>query len=257
MQNKRDLLGLSTQLWWADGWPQSGAQRSIASGFQALDKQLPSGGWPCGALSELLSKQAGIGELRLLVPVLRQLTSQQKTVVLMSPPMLPYGPALACYGIDLQHLVIIKAKHLIDRLWAIEQCLRSNSLACILAWLPHTDLRPAIFRRLQLAAQQFEGPGFIFRPAAVQSQACAAPLRVLLSPGPQQSLGLRILKRRGPLHHDSLEIELPQSTQGLQLRALRLKAPAGEAPNASALQSGGASALAHRGASGQPLATSH
>ncbi|NBU00969.1 MAG: translesion DNA synthesis-associated protein ImuA [Betaproteobacteria bacterium] len=233
MQNKRDLLGLSTQLWWADGWPQSGAQRSIASGFQALDKQLPSGGWPCGALSELLSKQAGIGELRLLVPVLRQLTSQQKTVVLMSPPMLPYGPALACYGIDLQHLVIIKAKHLIDRLWAIEQCLRSNSLACILAWLPHTDLRPAIFRRLQLAAQQFEGPGFIL------------------------SLGLRILKRRGPLHHDSLEIELPQSTQGLQLRALRLKAPAGEAPNASALQSGGASALAHHGASGQPLATSH
>jgi len=221
MRSKQHLLGLSTQLWWADGWPQSGNQTSFASGFETLDQQLPGGGWPCGALSELLSKRLGIGELRLLVPVLRQLTSQQKTVMLMSPPMLPYGPALACYGIDLSYVILLKATHVADRLWAIEQCLRSNSLACILAWLPNTDLRPEIFRRLQLAAQQCEGPSFIFRPSEVQAQASAAPLRILLSPRPEQRLSLRILKRRGPWHADSLDIELPQSIQGLQLRSLR------------------------------------
>jgi len=154
MNKRQDLLGLSSELWWADGWPQSATQKTIGSGFEALDQELPAGGWPCGALSELLSKQIGIGELRLLIPVMRQLTLQQKTVMLMNPPMLPYGPALASHGVDMNHLILLKASDVFDRLWAIEQCLRSNSLGCILAWLPHTDLRPTVFRRLQLAAQQ-------------------------------------------------------------------------------------------------------
>jgi len=211
MNKRQDLLGLSSELWWADGWPQSATQKTIGSGFEALDQELPAGGWPCGALSELLSKQIGIGELRLLMPVMRQLTLQQKTVMLMNPPMLPYGPALASHGVDMNHLILLKASDVFDRLWAIEQCLRSNSLGCILAWLPHTDLRPTVFRRLQLAAQQFEGPSFVFRPMQVHTQACAAALRVLLLPRPQQRLGLRILKRRGPMHSEVLEIELPTS----------------------------------------------
>lgn len=210
MDSKQDLLGLSPQLWWADGWPQNAVQGSITSGFEALDQELPARGWPCGALSELLSNQTGIGELRLLVPVMRQLTSQQKTVMLMNPPMLPYGPTLASHGIDLKHLILLKAKHVPDRLWAVEQCLRSNSLGCILAWLPQSDLRPEVLRRLQLAAQQFEGPIFVFRPSMAQGQVSAAPLRVLLLPRPRQRLALRILKRRGPLHGDYLEIDLPQ-----------------------------------------------
>ena len=230
MGSKQHLLSLSNQLWWADGWPQSSAQNTVTSGFETLDQALPGGGWPCGALTELLSKQHGIGELRLLAPVLRQFTSQQKTVMLIDPPMLPYGPALVTYGIDLRYVILLKAKHVMDRLWAIEQCLRSNSLGSILAWLPHSDLRPEIFRRLQLAAQPCEGPSFIFRPSEVQSQASAAPLRILLLPRSQQRLGLRILKRRGPWHADSHDIELPQSMQGLQLRWLRSGAPAATDP---------------------------
>jgi hypothetical protein len=128
MKKRQDLLSLSSELWWADGWPQSATQKTIGSGFEALDQELPAGGWPCGALSELLSKQIGIGELRLLIPVMRQLTLQQKTVMLMNPPMLPYGPALASHGVDMNHLILLKASDVFDRLWAIEQCLRSNSL---------------------------------------------------------------------------------------------------------------------------------
>ena len=38
----------------------------IASGFHALDAALPGGGWPVGALTELLPAHEGIGELRVL-----------------------------------------------------------------------------------------------------------------------------------------------------------------------------------------------
>ena len=49
------------------------AQRTSASGFDALDAQLPGGGWPHGTLTELLLAQAGVGELRLLAPALAAL----------------------------------------------------------------------------------------------------------------------------------------------------------------------------------------
>ena len=37
---------------------------SIASGFSALDDELPGGGWPNGALTEVLMAQEGVGERR-------------------------------------------------------------------------------------------------------------------------------------------------------------------------------------------------
>ena len=66
------LADLHPSLWRAS---QIGgaAQRTTASGFDALDAQLPGGGWPHGTLTELLLAQAGVGELRLLAPALAAL----------------------------------------------------------------------------------------------------------------------------------------------------------------------------------------
>ena len=66
----------------------------IASGFAPLDAELPGGGWPCGALTELLPQHEGIGELRILGPALAQLAAQGKFIAWIAPPYLPYAPAL-------------------------------------------------------------------------------------------------------------------------------------------------------------------
>ena len=60
---------LHPALWRAN---QLGGARAVVSpsGFALLDAQLPGGGWPHGALTELLLAQPGIGELRLLAPAL-------------------------------------------------------------------------------------------------------------------------------------------------------------------------------------------
>ena len=55
---------------WRASQVGGGAQAVSPSGFAALDALLPGGGWPHGALTELLLPQPGIGELRLLAPVL-------------------------------------------------------------------------------------------------------------------------------------------------------------------------------------------
>ena len=44
--------------------------QTVASGFAALDAELPGGGWPRRVLSELLLPHPGVGEIRLLAPAL-------------------------------------------------------------------------------------------------------------------------------------------------------------------------------------------
>ena len=79
---------LPASVWRADTLG-AGVSPGLPSGFGPLDAQLPGGGWPAGTLTELITRDAGVGELRLLVPLLRRLTAERRTVVLLAPPHLP------------------------------------------------------------------------------------------------------------------------------------------------------------------------
>ncbi|HQY28813.1 MAG TPA: translesion DNA synthesis-associated protein ImuA [Burkholderiaceae bacterium] len=192
---------------------------ALSSGFPAIDVELPGAGWPIGMLTELIGRESGIGELRLLVPLLRQLTREHRFVVLLAPPHLPYAPALASHGIDLDYLLIVQAPNAADRLWAVEQTLKSTAFGALLAWLPQDRTRPEHLRRMQAAAQPATGPVFLFRQLAAQFEASPAPLRLLLLPRPDQRLSVQILKRRGPVMTDPILIDLPQPVSAIRLRA--------------------------------------
>ena len=213
------------QLWRAD---QLGHATVAAhpSRFPELDNQLPGGGWPLGMVTELIARNPGVGELRLLIPMLRQLTLERKVVIMLAPPLIPYAPALAGFGIDLNYLIIIQAPNAADRLWAVEQTLKSTSFGALLAWLPQDRTRPEHLRRMQLAAQSSRGPVFLFRELAAQFDSSPAPLRLLLLPRPEQRLAVQLLKRRGPLLADPILIQLPQPPLALRLR-MGQPAPAG------------------------------
>jgi protein ImuA len=58
---------------------------TMATGFAALNKELPDAGWPRSALVELLVQQHGIGEMQLLKPVLSKLSSKQR--IALVPPI--------------------------------------------------------------------------------------------------------------------------------------------------------------------------
>src|SRR5690606_20757761 len=192
---------------------------ALSSGFPAIDVEPPGAGWPVGMLNELIGRESGIGELRLLVPLLRQLTREHRFVVLLAPPHLPYAPALASHGIDLDYLLIVQAPNAADRLWAVEQTLKSTAFGALLAWLPQDRTRPEHLRRMQAAAQPATGPVFLFRQLAAQFEASPAPLRLLLLPRPDQRLSVQILKRRGPVMTDPILIDLPQPVSAIRLRA--------------------------------------
>ena len=198
------------------------------SGFARLDAELPGAGWPVGMLTELIARHTGIGEMRLLVPTIRELTRAGKVVILLAPPLIPYAPALASFGIDLDYLIIIQAANAADRLWAVEQTLKSASFGALLAWLPQQRTRGEHLRRMQLAAQTANGPVFLFRDLEAQFNTSPAPLRLLLLPRPNEQLSVQILKRRGPVMAMPMLLDLPRPTAAIQLRPRAAKPDTGE-----------------------------
>lgn len=192
---------------------------ALASGFADLDRQLPGGGWPAQALTELLLPHAGVGELRLLAPVLAAQQSRQRCVVWFDPPATPCAWALGALGIRASELVVVRSKTVLkgparkllpasDILWALEQTLKSGHAGAVVAWLP-TRLPADALRRLQLAAQAHDGPAFVLRDAQERARPSPAPLRLLLASAGPDRLSLQLLKRRGPPLLQPLTLLLP------------------------------------------------
>lgn len=170
----------------------------VSSGFAGLDAELPGGGWPCQALSEVLSPQQSVLEWRLIGPTLRNVVGRGGNVAVVGPPKTPHLPGLHHTGIDERHFVWVQADAPAERLWCTEQLVKSGSCGALVAWLPQA--RPEQIRRLQVCAHACDGPTFLFRPAAAQHESSAAPLRVLATFGVDWEIRVHVVKRRGPAH---------------------------------------------------------
>ena len=176
------------------------------SGFDTLDRCLPGGGWPQGALSELFVPVAGIGELSLLMPACARLTRTGRWVIFIAPPHIPYAPALAAAGLDLTRLLLVRAESSKEKLWALEQTLKSAHCGAALAWPDRIDDRSQ--RRLQLACEQGGTSGFLFMRAQATANASTAALRLALAPAADGQLDIRVLKRRGGTLNRTLRIDV-------------------------------------------------
>lgn len=166
----------------------------ISTGFEALDAELPGGGWPAGVLTELLPENIGIGEVRALGPALASLSRRQLWVLWIAPPFLPYAPALEAAGIDLAHVLIVRTKSPQESLWAFEQALQSGACGAVLGWPEKPTF--AQLRRLQIAAEGSSALAFLFRPPQAARESSPAALRLHLQ-SLQGELAVRLLKRRG------------------------------------------------------------
>jgi cell division inhibitor SulA len=210
---------------------------TIATGFEALDAELAGHGWPRDGLTELLGDVRGVGELRLLLPALARLSQRRaRWIAWIAPPWVPYAPALAAAGVDVDRVLLVHPKTHQDQLWATEQALRSGTCSAVLSWPDPRHLRHADLRRLQLAAREGDAWGVLFRPAAAAETASPAELRVALDPadGDPERLALRLLKRRGGWPTEAVEVRLQDTLtrrlagaeQASALRQLALWRPA-------------------------------
>lgn len=195
---------LAQSVWRADQMA-SFRNLTVPTGFARLDAELPGGGWPKSALTELLVQQAGIGEISLLRPALAAL-SRSRRIAFVEPPHIPHIAAWTSWGMDTEKVLMVKTGRTSDSLWAAEQILRNGSCGALLFWQP--QVRTEALRRLQLASQASETMFWLLRPLSAQDNASPAPLRLALTPS-AGGINVHVVKRRGPQHEQAVYVALP------------------------------------------------
>lgn len=187
---------------WCAGELDGSSLPALDTAYAALNAVLPGGGWPQGALIEVLQSQAGQHEWGLVAAALAglQAAAPNSLLVLTGAPCQPFGPALGARDIDMRRLLCVQSVRGDGPalLWATREALQCADVAAVLAWLP--DARSAHLRRLQIAAHAYNKLLFVFRPLRAQQESSPAPLRLLLEGVDKEGGNLRVhvLKRRGP-----------------------------------------------------------
>jgi protein ImuA len=200
------------------------APQTLSTGFTALDCELPGGGWPRSKLTEILCDHVGVGELSLLLPAHKEDTSAQtlgemiwilpthNTASSRAPPVplcIPYAPALAQRGINLDRLTLVDTTSAADALWAAEQSLMSGCARIVVMWLTQHPNDLAL-RRLSLAARQSDGACILMRPLDAEKRPSPAELRIALRPLAYGAIDLTFIKRRALAQSKSIQLR-PQT----------------------------------------------
>ena len=182
-----------------------------STGFAALDQLLPGGGWPVSGLVEIVGRHKAIGELQLLMPLLRQRSQQPQSLLWITPPYTLHGPALANSGVNIRNSFVIPSQTRCNNaLWSIEKALQSSECGMVLAWQNWLSAR--VIRRLQLAATEGNTLGILLHqrpvahsPASLQLEINALPIA---ADGSRQ-LAIRLLKAKGSHRQGEIRLRLP------------------------------------------------
>lgn len=81
---------------------------TVGTGYDGLDLVLPGGGWPCGAMTEVLQPQPSQHEWGLVAPALGvlQASSSNGLLVLVGAPYCPIGPTASARQIIMLRLLL-------------------------------------------------------------------------------------------------------------------------------------------------------
>ena len=180
------------QIWRGNETPVNADQPLLATGYPELDNCL-NGGWPPGHLIELLTDKQACGELSLLLPLLSQVSRNNGLILWVDPPMSPYSLALAQAGVRLKDHRIIHTHSMDERLWVMEQALKSGCVSVLLGWID--QVQEKLLRRLQLAVQKGQGLAFIMRSSRYAEHASPASFRLQLKQV-EQGVKVDLVKRR-------------------------------------------------------------
>ncbi len=160
----------------------------VSSGFTAIDRLLPEGGYSRGVLVQWLTG-GGVGADYLSLVLARQACENGGALVVVDPFNQFYPPAAAAIGINLDHLVVLRGKNVdvadsqgqTDFFWSIDQALRCSGVAAV--WGPLGKVGERWFRRFQLSAEASGCLGIFVQPLEVLRQPSWAEVQWVVSSG--------------------------------------------------------------------------
>ena len=125
-----------------------GSRRVVPTGVAELDRRLPHGGLPSGAVTEIISPVEGAGATTLTMRTALAALSpasnagacgivggdDSRTVVVVDARGDLYPPAIWAMGIPPDRLLVVRAGRPADACWAVDQCLRCSAVGAVVAW---------------------------------------------------------------------------------------------------------------------------
>jgi len=159
-------------------------------GVAGIDRHLPGGGLMRGALHEVSGQgpdaEDAAAPAAFVVGLAARLDPAKPVLWCQMGEGDLYGPGLAACGLAPSRLLIARARNAADLLWAMEEGLRTRSLAAAVGEI--ADLPGPASRRLQLAAESSGVTAFALRRFRLPDAASRAPnasvTRWRVSPAP-------------------------------------------------------------------------
>ena len=197
---------------------QPSKKTRVTTGCQSLDQLLPDRALVRGSLVEWLASGPGGGGLGSGASVLALMAAREAcreggALVVVDRDGTFYPPAAAAWQIDLQSTMVVRPESDKDEHWALDQALRCEHAAAVVAWPRRIDSRT--FRRLQLAAKASGSIGLLVRPQAARCEPSWADVRLLVSPKASLEgwrLDVQLLKCRGGFGRGEIELEINDET---------------------------------------------
>lgn len=182
---KKDiLLQLQKELLCLQGFkmPAAGTELDLALGPVAA--AFPNNCFPQGVVHEFISQgpEAAAATSGFVNCLLGGLMKGGKAGVWISGTRNLFPPGLKAFGVAPDQIIFIDLPRRREQLWAMEESLKCEGLAAVVAEIPEIDFTAS--RRLQLAVEKSRVTGFLLRQQPRSLQAIAAVARWKILPLP-------------------------------------------------------------------------
>jgi protein ImuA len=179
--SKKDIINkLQNDILKWQGLTPSSEDRDETIGLGPIEAAFPNGIFPRGAIHEFLSTTpehaAACGGF--IGGLLQSLMQQSGVCLWISTSRLLFPPALKGFGVAPDRIIFIDLKHEKDVLWAVEEALKCEGLAAVIAEIKEVNFSQS--RRLQLAVEQSKVTGFLLRTASssLKTTTCVARWKI-------------------------------------------------------------------------------
>lgn len=163
-----------------EGFDTKADGRQPDFGLGPVSAAFPGGVFPTGAIHEFISptETCAAAANGFLAGLLNTLMKNGGTCLWISNGHKLFAPALKFFGLEPHRVVFIDVKTEKEALWVMEQGLKCNSLAAVVAELRNISFAES--RRLQLAVETSKVTGFIHRqrPQTENMLACVSRWKI-------------------------------------------------------------------------------
>ena len=175
--NKKDIVSqLKKQILQWEGFIPPIAGKANGVGLGALESSFPNGVFPTGAIHEMIcpTQEHTAATAGLLGGILQSLMEHGGVCLWIGIRRTIFPPAFSRFNVAPDRVIFIDAKQEQEVLWVMEQGLKCEGIAAVVAEVKEISIIQS--RRLQLAVETSKVTGFLLRddPRKLGANTCVA-----------------------------------------------------------------------------------